>query len=225
MSTSKNFAILLLAGSSSRFGGHTPKIFLEVDNKPLFIYPLEVLDNNSNIDEIILVTKNELISQIKQDLQRFSIKKVTKIVLGGETRSESVKNGIDSLESSTTNIVLICDGDRPNLTDRIISENINAAKNADGAVTAVKSIDSTFLLKGGIEYLDRNNLWNAQTPQTFKINVIKDAFSKINFNNFTDDASIVRKLGYNIAVVEGDYSNFKITTKTDFDRFVAEKKL
>lgn len=217
-----NIALILASGKGTRFGKETPKQFIEVNGLPLIIYTLSAFEKCNAIDEIVVVTSNEFIPLIESYKDKYNIKKLTKVVLGGETRQMSSYNGLKALNAKDDDIVLIHDAARPLVNERIILDNIKACESADAVVTAIQVTDTTISksdtnnIKGVI---DRNSIVSVQTPQTFKYKLIKEAHEKAKDSTATDDAQLVYKLGKTVQIVEGDKKNIKITTQEDMDYF------
>ena len=213
------YALILIAGSGKRFDEKVSKNLLLVNNKPLFIYPIETCFKNSNIDKIILVVnKNEKVL-INSFLKQYDEIKKTAIVLGSDiSRYESLKNGISFIEKkynpSLDDIIITLDGDRPLVSNDLINKSIEVTSIHNACNTSLKVYDSVINNKrNNFTYVDRTNLFTVQTPQTFKYSIWKndtkqegtDLFSSLNFK--------LRKENF----IEGDYFNIKITTKKDIE--------
>lgn len=212
------YALILIAGSGKRFDEKVSKNLLLLNNKPLFIYPVETCFKNSNINKIILVVnKNEEVL-IKSFLKQYEIKK-TAIVLGSDiSRYESLKKGISFIEKkynpSLDDIIITLDGDRPLVSNDLINKSIEVTSIHNACNTSLKVYDSVINNKRkNFTYVDRTNLFTVQTPQTFKYSIWRndtkqegtDLFSSLNFK--------LRKENF----IEGDYFNIKITTKKDIE--------
>ncbi len=206
-------AIIVAGGSGKRFG--SKKQFEFIGKKKVIELTVQKFLFIPEIKNIILVLPKEDIQNVGQTF-RFATK--IKIVPGGKTRQHSVFNGLLSL-SSDTDIVLIHDGVRPFVSEKIIKDSIISAKKYGACVVAVPSKDTVKICKGGFvnSTPERRNIFLAQTPQTFKYSLImrayKKAFEKKYFS--TDDSALVEKLGKKVKIVSGDYKNIKITTKDD----------
>ncbi|MDO8734833.1 MAG: 2-C-methyl-D-erythritol 4-phosphate cytidylyltransferase [Elusimicrobiota bacterium] len=203
-------AIIVAAGKGLRFG--SKKQFEFIGKKKVIELTVSKFLKISYIKNIVLVLPKE---DIKRKLD-FSNR--VKIVPGGKTRQHSVFNGLSVL-SSDTDIVLIHDGVRPFVSEKIIKDSIVSAEKYGACVVAVPSKDTVKICKGGfvISTPERRNIFLAQTPQTFKYSLImrayKKAFEKKYFS--TDDSALIEKLGKKVKIVSGDYKNIKITTKSD----------
>lgn len=218
--------ILLLAGSSTRFGGDTPKQFIKVKNHYIFEYPLFTFDNLKETNDIYLVINKDYENFIKEYLLTHSFKHNVKYVLGGSTRQESVFNALNSVKNlaKPDDFVLIHDACRALIKEENILELINTLKTNEGATIATPLIDSLCKEENGniLNSINRNHLYKLQTPQAFKFAIIYQAHLKAKeSNNFTflDDTSIAMSCGAKIKIVEGSELNFKITTKDDLKIF------
>ena len=218
-----NIAIILAGGSGTRMGSDIPKQFIDIYGKPLIIHTLESFDINTNIDLIAVVCKEDWKEDLKIWTRKFGINKVQWIVDGGDTRQESIYKSLMTIgkECGEDDIVVIHDSARPLISQRIINENIEGAKEF-GAVdtvipsadTIVKSIDENTIDSVPL----RKELYLGQTPQSFKYSMILDAHNKAIENNnleATDDCQLVLALKKDVHLVRGDKLNFKITTFED----------
>lgn len=213
-------AIILLAGQGSRVGGAVPKQFIKVRNKPLFIYTAETFNKHNLVDEIILVAQKEYIPQVKLYVIHYKLKKVTKIIEGGLTRQESVYNAVHNIKSRPNDVILIHDAARANVSIDVITENIVECKKHDVILTATRETDTIYKKTSrGFSLIDRDFLFKAQTPQTFKFSIIKELHEKYIDESFTDDISMAIKDSLFPYIVLGNESNFKVTTKEDLEKF------
>lgn len=226
------YALLMMAGSSSRMGLDIPKQYIEINGKYLFEYPLETFDNNKSIDRIVLIINEDYKEKVKSILNSRNYKHEIEIIIGGSTRQESVFNGLKYLyedeKSSEKDYVLIHDACRTLLTDKLINEIINNLQENVSVVPALGSSDSICLSDEGnyIEKsLDRSKYYLLQTPQAFNLYFIFKAHKnaiKDNINNFTDDTSLAIICGGKVKIIKGDKFNFKVTT---FEELFIIKKL
>lgn len=211
-----NIAIIVAAGSGKRFGGAIPKQFLEISQKPLLIHTLEKFENCASVDEIILVLSENEIENFSKILENYKINKLHKIISGGETRAQSVFNGLSSVENAE--IIAVHDGARPLVSCAEISETIEKARK-DGAACLVAKVTDTIkeVSAGKIDRtIDRESLRRALTPQCFRFEILKKAFENADISeSATDECFLVEKLGYEISFVEGSAKNIKVTTKED----------
>ncbi len=212
----KNYAIILASGSGTRCQNSLPKQFLKIGDKTILEHTLDIFETNSNIDGIVLVIPAQY-RQIAIELMQ-NYKKIIKIIDGGKTRKESSYIGINSIKEDNCN-VLIHDCARPLLTQEVLNDCIEALNNYDAIVTAVPSSDTVIEVENGeVKNIpDRAKLMRVQTPQCFKLSLIKKAheLSKDD-NNFTDDCGLVLKSKLaKVHIIKGDINNIKITYPQD----------
>lgn len=216
--------VILLAGSSTRFKSSVKKQFFEINNKPLFYYAINSFEKSKAIDEITLVVEESLINEYKNFINKVGFKKIKNIVSGGKERQESVYNGLQALNLDENDIVLIHDGARPIVPLDVIDNCIKEAKKYDAVTTAIKVEDTIASINSELDIQDfpnRDTLYRVQTPQVFKFGLIKRAHEESKNQCLTDDAQLVKKLGKNVKVVEGNKIMNKITTIEDIN-FVKE---
>ena len=211
-------AIVLAGGRGKRMNYHKSKQFIEIKGKPVLVYTLEKFIYNKSIDEVILVLPEDEVDYCKKEvLQKYSLK-VDRIVIGGKERQDSVFNALEVMEKA--NIVLIHDGARPFISEKIIEEGIKYA-NIYGAAAPGVTPKDTIKIKNedniSVDTPDRNTLVAVQTPQCFKYDEIYQCHRKIKEENaiVTDDTSVVERYGHKVYLYEGDYTNIKITTPED----------
>lgn len=212
-------AIIPAAGEGKRLKGPRPKPLISIKGKPLLIYALQTLEECSLIDSIIVVAPKENLKDFKEALNDFGIKKVVRCVAGGKRRCDSVLNGLKELDKDTK-IVVIHDGARPFLTEGLLKRCILAGQAHKAAVAAVavkptiKRVSKNLVV---CETLNRDELWEVQTPQVFAKDVIVKAYKRLGKRTPTDDAQVVEDLGLKVKIVQGDYQNIKVTTKEDLE--------
>lgn len=233
-------AIVLAAGKGLRLGLSVSKPLSIIDSKPLIIYSLKAFNCSDSIDEVVIAANPSNIRGIADQVKRYKIDKVKVIVLGGERRQDSVYNGLSAI-NPFADLVLIHDAARPLVAKDKISALVRHAAKDGAAILAVpvkatiKKVKSPPLippfskegLKGDLKIkdksrllivdktLDRDELWEAQTPQAFKKDLLLEAYKRFRDSDVTDDASLVEKLGARVNVVLGSYNNIKITTPED----------
>ena len=212
-------AIIPAAGSGERFGEE--KQFKLLSGRPLFFHTLKLFLQSDYIDEIIVAVPSANVDSTHRDVLSMSAGKPVKVVSGGTRRQDSVKNGIDVSDSDST-LVCIHDAARPFVTENLIQRSISACEFADGAVVGIPSKDTVKFSENGLvkETLDREKIWLAQTPQCFHKNKLLQALDHAETENLTgtDESALMEAMGFSIKLVEGDSSNFKITTKDDWIR-------
>ena len=220
----KTSVIIPAAGSGKRMGGNRSKQYLTIGDRPILIETLIVFSESPYIDEIILVSPADDLPLIKKMLKDYSLNKVSKIVEGGKERQDSIRNGLDSLSlndsiGSSRDIILVHDGVRPFINDKIIKALIDSANRYGAAIVAVPVKDTVKKISDAsiMETIPRENLWLAQTPQAFRAKIIIDAYANAEEKGLrgTDDASLVEAMGLDVKIVMGSYENIKITTSED----------
>ncbi|OEK06289.1 2-C-methyl-D-erythritol 4-phosphate cytidylyltransferase [Roseivirga misakiensis] len=209
----QRYAIIVAGGSGKRMQSELPKQFLELAGKPILMHTLEAYYYEQT--EIILVLPVKELTQWKSLCIQHNFDIPHRIVEGGTSRFRSVQNGLSAIEN-TTGLVAIHDGVRPLIKRSIISESYRIADEKGNAITAVAAKDSLREIGDwGNKAVDRSKFQIIQTPQTFRIELIKKAFETKEQDTFTDDASVLENSGERIHLIEGDYSNIKITTPED----------
>jgi 2-C-methyl-D-erythritol 4-phosphate cytidylyltransferase len=213
-------AIILAGGKGKRMNSKVSKQFIEIKDKPVIYYTIKKFNENKNIDNIVVVLPKDEVDYFKENVLKKYTLKVDKIVIGGAERQDSVYNGLKSLEQDSVDIVLIHDGARPFISDRIIEEGINYAAVYGASAPGVMPKD-TIKIKSeegfSINTPKRETLMAIQTPQVFKFNEILRCHEKIKEDKIlvTDDTMVVEQYGYNVYLYEGEYTNIKITTPED----------
>ena len=217
-------AIVLAAGRGRRMGTKTAKQYLELQGEPVLAYALEVFEQSSVIDDILLITGEDHIDYCKKEIcEKYGIKKVSAVAPGGKERYESVWKALCILkERGQSGYVMIHDGARPFLTEDILERVYRQVQTYKACVVGMPVKDTIKLIdKAGqiTESPDRSFVWQAQTPQAFAMPLIIEAFEKQmkeDCSHITDDAMVVeRQMGVPVYMVEGSYRNIKITTPED----------
>ena len=209
-------AIALAAGRGERLKSKVPKLLAKIGSKPVIIHTLEALSRNPSIKDIILVANAKNLREMTAWVKRYHIRKISSVVEGGARRQDSLGNGLKAVDSRT-DLVLIHDAARPFIDKNLIDSVINVAKKSGAAITGVpvKATIKKAFGKVVDKTIERKNLWEIQTPQVFKKDLILKAYKKFGKIDVTDDAMLVEKLGGKVNIVEGSYSNIKITTPED----------
>ncbi len=222
MRPSKTFALIPAAGMGKRMGASINKQYLHLGGMPIVARTIAVFENAAFIDAIYLVTPADEIPYCRTNVVEFcGFRKIADIIPGGKERQHSVANGLNAMRPHVgdNDVVLIHDGVRPFITHEIMRSSIERARIADGALVAVPAKDTVKIVRDGIvcSTPDRESVWQAQTPQTFRFGIIHQAHQAAERERFmgTDDASLVERHGGSISVVRGDYRNIKITTPED----------
>ena len=217
-----NIAIILAAGKSERLNDiSVPKQLYLLNNVPLFMYSVLTFSNLEDVDALYVVTNPECLDQVKQYNAQYNIKKVKSVILGGNSRQQSVYLALKELEKDGVkddDVILIHDAARPVIDKQIILDNIKGVLEHDAVTTAIRVSDT--IVKGNDEldaFIDRKELWRAQTPQSFRFRIIKNAHEKAlkAHKEYTDDSALVKENGQSVYIVKGSTANFKVTTIDD----------
>ncbi len=209
----KNFSLIITAGGTSSRYGNKNKLLEKINDKTVIEETVSKFIDFDEIDEVIISANSSIIETLQELLNNPKVK----IIEGGNTRQKSVYNALQVVKND---YVLIHDGARPLIRKDTIAYVLEAVLDKD-AVTVmtkttdtIKEVDSTGRI---IRTIDRSKLYNTQTPQAFKTSIIKDAHEKLKEGNFTDDCSMLEELNIPVYIVNGSYTNIKITIKSDLD--------
>ncbi|MBC7720538.1 MAG: 2-C-methyl-D-erythritol 4-phosphate cytidylyltransferase [Pedobacter sp.] len=217
----KKFAVIVAGGTGLRMGNAIPKQFLLLQNKPLLWHTITAFITAYNNIEIILVLPKDHLLIGKKIAEGFPLHTIS-IVEGGNTRFQSVKNGLALLPPKA--IVFVHDGVRCLVSVDLIHRCLEQAVAKGSAIPAVAATDSIRIANNdNCVIVNRNDVRIIQTPQTFKSDLLLAAFEQNYNDSFTDEATVVEAFGDNIFLIEGDYNNLKITRPIDL--LIAEKIL
>ena len=211
----KLVAVVLMAGLSTRFGGPKNKQLCLLNGKPVFTYAIDAFAKHKAVNELIIAVNNdnkaEIEKYVKENLYN------AKIIMGGATRQESVDNALKTLSLAENDIVIIHDGARPLVDERIIDDVAKAAPDCGASTAYLEAID-TIAVKNDkdevVKFVDRKTVAQIQTPQGFKYGLLKKAH-EVEEKDATDDCSLILKLGNKVKLVKGDKKFHKITTIED----------
>ncbi|MFH1830057.1 MAG: 2-C-methyl-D-erythritol 4-phosphate cytidylyltransferase [Pseudomonadota bacterium] len=216
----KAWAIIAAAGVGTRMGADRPKQYLEIDGRPIICHTLERFKEAPCIESVVVVVEPGREEAFKHEiLKSFGFPKSWIVVAGGKVRQESVANGLVHIPSDC-DVVVVHDGVRPFVRASLIQRSAQEAL-CQGACIAATPIKETIkrVVKENIiaETVDRQDLWNAKTPQAFRLDLLTKAMEKATEDGFigTDEASIVERLGVTVKILESDDRNIKITTPSD----------
>ena len=217
MSTS---IIIPAAGIGSRMQLPIAKQFFELEGMPVILHLLKRIDMVSDISEVVVALKENEVDFFRDDiLKGAKLKKNIKYVVGGNTRQESVKSALSAV-SADSEIIMIHDAVRPLITPNLIYNAIGMTRKLKATVTAVQVKDTVKEVRDGavVKTLDREELYFAQTPQTFERDIIIRAHENALDKGIigTDDSALVEEMGQKVFVIPGSYDNIKITTYDDF---------
>lgn len=212
----KKYAIVVAGGSGTRMGSVLPKQFLSLNGLPVLMHTLLAFHNSQSKPDLILVLPAAYHEYWTQLCETHNFDIPHQLVSGGETRFDSVKNGLDLIAADEPSLIAVQDAVRPMTGAEIIDAAYDSAAKHGNGVVAVKSRDSIRQLKNGTSIaLTRDEIYLVQTPQTFQSAQIKKAYEQAYTPNFTDDASVVEAMGVNIHLVDGSHKNIKITFPED----------
>ena len=224
-------AVIIAGGSGKRMGLEIPKQFVNVNDKPVLLYTLEGFQRHPEIDEIVVVCIKGWEDTLKAYLKEYKIDKVIKIVEGGATGQESIRNGVYSLKGhcDEKDIVIIHDGIRPMVDGEVLTDVIRVAKQYGNAVTSLPYNEQIFVIND--EYttsknIPRETLRRVSTPQAYEFGELKDAYEEafekeigIYGSSYTNTMMV--DLGKTLHFAAGSEKNIKLTTKEDIDTFKA----
>lgn len=208
----KRYTIIVAGGTGQRFGSNVPKQFLELAGKPVLMHTIEKFAAIGG--DIIVVLPEDFIDHWKELCNKFIFPFVHTIVAGGETRTESVRNGL--IQTSDDSIIGVHDAVRPLVSRALIEKIFLAAAEKGNAVPAVQIQHSIRKVEQEKNVsVGREKYFIVQTPQCFAGSTLKAAYHKITTTSFTDDASVVEANGEKINLIEGESTNIKITDPPD----------
>ena len=212
----KEYAIIVAGGSGSRMQNDTPKQFLLLNGKPILLHTVEAFFNYSIDISIILVLPSTELPRWVEIYNKFHVNFPVKIVKGGKSRFQSVKNGLSNIPIDDS-LVAIHDGVRPLIHPEIILKSFKLAQTNGCSIASTPLKESLRIVeKDNSKATDRAKYRSIQTPQTFQTQLIKSAYNKFDDSaEFTDDASVAEKNGQKILLFDGSYENIKITTPDD----------
>jgi 2-C-methyl-D-erythritol 4-phosphate cytidylyltransferase len=226
-----NIAILTAGGVGSRTHQDLPKQFITVDNKPILIYTLEAFQQHPNIDEIYVACLDGWEAVLNAYAKQFGITKLKRTVLGGATGQESIYNAMKAIYEDYGNtrdiVVLIHDGNRPMISQDVITDNIVKQKMYGSAVTVIPTTEVVFVSQDGRisnDALNREELWRTQTPHSYKFDELWAVHNRAIADGITNTAascSLMQKYGYATYFSKGSEKNIKITTVEDIEIFKA----
>lgn len=212
-------ALIVAAGSSSRMNSTVAKPYLEFQGKTLLLHTVERFLAHPMIDAVRVVIRREDHALYKKALFGLTI---FPPVIGGATRQDSVRLGLESVAHAKPTNIFVHDAARPLVSDALITRVVEGLREHKAIIPALPATDTIKRVSGGVvtETLPREELYTVQTPQGFDYTTLYDAHVKLRGESLTDDAALMEKLGIPVATVEGDPLNFKVTTNYDMGRFM-----
>lgn len=220
-------AIVVAAGFGVRFKSKTSKPLSKIGGKPSIVCCLQSLEKQKDIKTIVIVVNEDNVKDIKKVVSDYKLKKVVQFVNGGKRRQDSVFNGLNVLDKNF-DFILIHDAARPFIDQVCLKDVLKKAYKYKMAILAVpvkptiKEVVDGFVTKT----LNRDNLWEIQTPQVFERNLLVKSYEKFANHDVTDDAFLMEKMGLTVRVVMGSYDNIKLTTLEDLElaQIIAKKR-
>jgi len=214
-------AIIVAAGVGARMKSDTPKQYFLLDGKPILYYTIKNFVNAKLVSEIVLVISKEFMdSELLHVCIPSGTSRPIKIVAGSKKRQDSVYNGLKSI-GKCYDTVVVHDGVRPFINPEKIDKTIEMCNEYEGVVVATPAVDTLKEVNNSliVKTFNRSNIWQIQTPQTFRREILEHAFKKAYDDDFigTDEASLVEHLGVRIGVLRGDRRNMKITCQEDLE--------
>ena len=213
-------AVIVAAGNSTRMGKKVSKQLLKLAGIPVLARTLHAFAQSGYIDEIVLVTRAEDMHDITLLLTKYGIKKPVRMVIGGATRADSVKRGVEAINKKSK-FVAIHDGARCLITPQMIKKVLRAAY-MHRAATAACTVSDTVKIatkRGFIARTENRDLvWLAQTPQVFDVNLYRAALANVKDDTLTDDNQLIEAIGYPVKLVDTGAENMKITRPEDLPR-------
>jgi 2-C-methyl-D-erythritol 4-phosphate cytidylyltransferase len=210
-----NYVIIVAGGSGSRMQSAVPKQFLLLHGRPVLMHTIGAFYHSNSCPSIIIVLPADYHHYWQELCKDHDFRIPHHLVSGGETRFHSVKNGLGLIENPEA-VIAVHDAVRPLTATATIDESFSYAAEHGSAIVAVKSRDSIRQLKDQKSVaLFRDEIYLVQTPQTFQSALLREAYQQEYRPDFTDDASVVERLGININMIPGDYTNIKITFPED----------
>jgi 2-C-methyl-D-erythritol 4-phosphate cytidylyltransferase len=216
MNQQEQYAIIVAGGTGTRMSMSLPKQFIEIGGKPILMHTLEAFHNYNPDITLILVLPSHQQSFWNDLVKRHAFSISHQVIDGGHSRFASVKNGLNAIPINKEGLVAIHDGVRPFVSPEMIGRSFEMAAQYGNAIASVDLKESIRRVSAnGNEHVSRSEYQLIQTPQTFAISKIKQAFSQEEKDNFTDDASVLEAYGGRIYLYQGEYKNIKITTPDD----------
>jgi 2-C-methyl-D-erythritol 4-phosphate cytidylyltransferase len=210
----KEYALIVAGGKGTRIQSKIPKQFLDLTGTPVLLHTIEAFFKYSDKISIILVLPETEMSLWDSIVKRHGFKKTILVTKGGDSRFQSVRNGLNAIQDN--GLVAIHDGVRPLVSTETIAMSFKMAAEFRSAVASVPLKESIRTVEhNGTRAQDRSKYLLIQTPQTFEISLIKQAYQLPEDVTLTDDASVAERAGHTIKLFEGSYENLKITTPED----------
>ncbi len=210
-------AVVVAAGSARRMEG-VDKVVAPLGELPVLVHTLYAFQDCSAVDDVVVVTREDLLVEISQLCRQYGLNKITKVVVGGKERIHSVWAGLQEVRPDA-GLIAVHDGARPLVPQAVLEEVVAKAAVTGAAAPAIPLTDTIKRREGdlAVETLDRSALWAVQTPQVFEAGLIRAAIKKAvdDGETLTDDCAAVERLGMKVSLTAGSRENIKITTPFD----------
>ena len=227
----RTIAVIFAGGTGVRMGAELPKQFIEVEGKPIMIHTLDIFENSPLIDDIYIACKEDYMDMMNELIDRYKISKVRSVVPGGTSALGSQYNGLAEAAKNAPDdaIVLIHDGVRPCISDKLIREVIEMTREKGAVATCTPMFETPVVSEGGkvVERTPkRGDCYTAQAPQAFRLGELLAAHESVRNDNpeyagLVDSCSLMRSIGKDAAILKGPRSNIKVTTPEDLYIFKA----
>ena len=215
-------AIIVGAGRGLRFASdsQTQKQFLLLGGEPLILKTLQPFLTSNRISSCVLVVPKSAVDLVKKEVAPYASEDNIRVIAGGERRQDSVRFGVEAADGA--DVVVVHDAVRPFVRQEWISQVIDRCINNDGAIVALSVSDTLKKVVDGriSETIPRDNIWQAQTPQAFRRELLMEVYASVDWENVhvTDEAQLLEIVGKSVAIVPGSSENFKITTQDDWSK-------
>ncbi len=213
-----NYGLIVAAGKGGKMGGQVDRAFLSLGPKPVLAYTLLAFEACEDVEGVVLVVRKERLDGARSLVQMFGCSKVVEVVAGGASRLASVQNGLAAMPEDVK-FVTVHEASRPCVTPELISEAASAAKRGGAAAVALKIDDAVMHVERGATVtrsVESAKLWTIQTPQSFKVDVLRRAVQNPEISKAAiDEVSAVEQLGVTVRLVPGSPLNIKISTVDD----------
>ena len=210
-------AVIVAAGSARRMEG-IDKVLAPLGELPVLVHTIYSFQGCPRFDEIVVVTREDLLVEVSRICKDFQLDKVSKVVVGGRERTDSVLAGLREVRPDA-DLIAIHDGARPLAPQQVLEEVVERAAETGAAAPAIPVTDTVKRAREGLieETVDRSELWTVQTPQVFEAGLIRAAVEKaaVDGESLTDECGAVERLGMKVSLTTGSKENIKITTPFD----------
>jgi len=215
------YALIVAGGTGSRMGMDIPKQYQLLAGKPVLMHTLAQFAKSESQVKLVLVLHKDMRAYWQSLCVKYAFEIEHEIIEGGSTRFQSVKNGIQFIlaqDATVDSLIAIHDAARPLINPSLIDQSYACAREHGACIVALASSNSIRIGDNSVnKAVDRTQVWSVQTPQTFRLALLEEAFAQAESPLFTDDASVVEKLGHPIHIIPGEQKNMKITFPEDLE--------